>query len=382
MAGAATLTVRAPGRVNLIGEHTDYNDGFVMPVAIDRYTSVRATARSDRLLRASSSGFPPDVQIDLRAPLRHAAATDSAMPEWGRYLLAVVRALQDEGHELRGADLQIDSTVPAGAGLSSSAAFEVACAYTLLRLAGAPVELTSLSLCCQRAENVYVGARCGIMDQFIACHAKAGHALLLDCRTLDFQQLPLHFGTLEVCVVICNSMVRHTHAGGEYNQRRAQCEAGVQLLAAGRSTIRALRDVTLAELNAHAAQLDPLLLRRCRHVVSENERVQGAAAAIRCGDAAALGALMYASHASMRDDYEISCRELDLLVEIAQRIGGVYGSRMTGGGFGGCTVSLVRSDCVADFEQQVVREYRSATGLAPQLFICRASNGVGEPADV
>ncbi len=223
------LIVRAPGRVNLIGEHTDYNDGFVLPIAIDRYTQVQATGRADRVLRVSSAGFGPPIDISLD---RLHAAPDGG---WSQYLRAVAWALQDSGYAIGGADLQIQSDVPAGAGLSSSAALEVACAAALLRLAGLVCDPTALARLCQRAENEFVGARCGIMDQYIACHGRAGHALLLDCRSLEHRQIPLRFAGVEARFVVCNSMVRHSLAGGEYNQRRAQCEAGVRHFAAHRS---------------------------------------------------------------------------------------------------------------------------------------------------
>jgi len=368
------LTVQAPGRVNLIGEHTDYNEGFVMPVAIDRHTSVRAQRRLDRLLCVSSSGFAPAANIDLDRDLDPKSV--SRLNDWTRYLCAVAWALRAAGHELCGADLAIESTIPAGAGLSSSAALEVACGCALLRLVGVRPDLSVLAQVCQRAENDFVGMRCGIMDQFIACRGLADHALLLDCRSLAYEQVPLHFAGTDVRIVVCNSMVRHAHAGGEYNDRRVQCEAGVRHLQAHRPGIVALRDVTLREFATLGANLDPLLLRRCRHVISENERVQAAAAAMAAGDVAALGALMYASHVSLRDDYAVSCVELDQLVEIAKRCDGVFGARMTGGGFGGCTVNLVRADRVALFERTILEQYAAASGRAAQIFVCRASDGV------
>jgi galactokinase len=380
----ASLTVRAPGRVNLIGEHTDYNDGYVMPIAIDRYTEVRAIARGDDRVELQSEGFGAAAGFslaELRAGERAGAATGptpgaAAVGTWSRYVRAVVWALLEAGHRLRGANLEIRSTVPAGSGLSSSAALEVACGYALLRLAGIEPDRTGLARLCQRAENEYVGARCGIMDQYIACHGQAGHALLLDCRTLGHRQLPLHFAGADTRFVVCNSMVRHAVAGGEYNRRRAQCEAAVRCMAGRRPAIRALRDVRSADLAGLAQGMDEAILRRCQHVIGENERVQAAAEAIGRGDAIGFGALMYASHASLRDDFEVSCAELDLLVDLARGLDGVYGARMTGGGFGGCTVNLVRADAVGHFEQAVTAAFRAATGQRPQIFVCRASGGV------
>ena len=373
----AALTVRAPGRVNLIGEHTDYNDGFVMPIAIDRYTEVRAVARDDGRLALSSESFEPEHQHSL-AQLRGGPdrATVGATSRWTRYVHGVAWALQDAGYALRGADLAFHSTVPVGSGLSSSAALEVASAVALLRLAGHEVGLTTVALLCQRAENDYVGARCGIMDQYIACHGRAGSALLLDCRTLEHRQVPMAFDGAAARVVVCNSMVHHSVAAGEYNRRREQCEAGVAYLAAHRAGVRALRDVGSSEFAALSVGMDPLVLRRCRHVITEDERVQAAAAALACGDAAAFGKLMYASHLSMRDDFEISCPEIDLLVDLARDIEGVYGARMTGGGFGGCTVNLVHADALENFQAVIAARYLATTGKQPQIFVCRASDGV------
>jgi galactokinase len=369
---ARALLIRAPGRVNLIGEHTDYNDGFVMPIAIDRYTEVRATPRSDRKLLVRSAGIGATAEISLDE------LPDTAPGEWSRYVSAVAWALRDAGHVVAGAELEIHSTVPAGAGLSSSAALEVCCAYALLRLAGVEPDRTALALLCQRAENEYVGARCGIMDQYIACQGRAGHALLLDCRTLEHRHVPLRFRTSAVRIVVCNSMVRHALAGGEYNERRAQCEAGVRHLARRRPDIRALRDVDTGELQRLSAGMDPIVLRRCRHVVGENLRVLAAAETLIHGDAPAFGALMYASHSSLRDDYEVSCRELDLLVELARGLDGVLGARMTGGGFGGCTVNLVRAEAIAPFTAAITTGYHQATGRTPQVFVCEAADGVSE----
>ena len=370
----APLLVCAPGRVNLIGEHTDYNDGLVMPIAIDRCTSVRIGARSDHLLRVTSQGFAQQLAWVLPlGPDREPAAADA----WGRYVQAVVRALQDAGYSLAGADVHISSDVPMGSGLSSSAALEVACAYALLRRIGVQPDLTALARLCQRAENEYVGARCGIMDQFVACHGRAGHALLLDCRDLSFRHVALRFA-VATRVMVCNSMVRHALASSEYNERRAQCEAGVRQLAVRRPLTRSLRDVSSVEFADLAPGLDPLLQRRCRHVITENERVSAAAAAIERGDAAGFGQLMYASHASLRDDYAVSCAELDQLVEIARGIDGVYGARMTGGGFGGSTVNLVRADQVAAFTRTVTQRYAQRTGRTPEIFACQASDGVRE----
>jgi galactokinase len=278
------------------------------------------------------------------------------------------------GYSLSGANLAILGQVPIGAGLSSSASLEVATALALLSVAKVelpPLELVKL---CQRAEHEYAGMRCGIMDQFIATFGSAGHALMLDCRSLQYQLLPI---PADVRLVICNSMVKHELASGEYNRRRADCEAGVKILQQHLPKVRALRDVTLADLNQYSDLLPPQVNRRCRHVVAENQRVLAAAGALQSGDPARFGQLMYESHASLRDDYEVSCRELDLLADMASKCPGTYGARMTGGGFGGCTINLVRADSVGAFRSRITEEYRVATGRAPAVYVCSAAQGAG-----
>jgi len=275
---------------------------------------------------------------------------------------------------LRGADVLIKSDVPVGAGLSSSAAVEVAVGYAMLDTSGLAVDRVELARLCQRAENEFVGVRCGLMDQFIASNARAGHALMLDCRSLDFSLLPLPAG---VRLVVCNTMVRHELAGGEYNARRAECEEGVRLLARALPRVRALRDVTAEEIERFRNELPEVVYRRCRHVVTENARVFEAKAALEVGDLDAFGRLMRESHRSLRDDYEVSCAELDLLVKLACDAEGVYGARMTGGGFGGCTVNLLRAGEVESFRQTVARGYEHATGRAPEIYICSPAQGVG-----
>jgi len=360
---------RAPGRVNLIGEHTDYNDGFVMPAAINRDCQVAAAVRSDRRLHIRSANLAKDFEIELDAHVQPAG-------NWTDYPHGVAVMLLREGIALPGANLLIHGDVPLGAGLSSSAALEVACALALLDLAGAGTRMDrmQLALLCQRAENEFVGARCGIMDQFIACHGRAGHALLLDCRSLQYRALPL---PADVHLVVCNTMVKHAIAGGEYNQRRAQCEEGVRLLAQAipGKQIRALRDVTLAELERERTRLPELVYRRCRHVVTENERTQAAAKALEAGDLAEFGRLMAASHASLRDDYEVSCPELDLMVGLAKREPGVLGARMTGGGFGGCTINLVQARHSEQVQQSLARKYEAQSGRRPEIYACRAAAG-------
>jgi galactokinase len=377
--GSAPRIFRAPGRVNLIGEHTDYNAGFVMPAAIQFRTLVAIAPRSDRRLRAWSVNFSEECSVELPGPAadRDAARTGA---HWMDYVRGVAWALQVRGVPLAGADLMIAGDVPLGAGLSSSAALEVAVGLALATLAGAVPSALALAQACQLAENGYVGMRCGIMDQFAAVHGRAGHALLLDCRSLEHRLLPLQGPAAGsgAQLVVCNSMVRHSLAGSEYNLRRTQCEQGVAALRQVLPAITSLRDLSTAGLQAHERALEPQVFRRCRHVVGENERVLAAAAALEAADLAAFGRLMGDSHRSLRDDYEVSCDELDVLVRIAGSIDGVYGARMTGGGFGGCTVNLVRSESVAHFRERLQDGYERATGHRAETYVCEPAAGASE----
>jgi galactokinase len=364
--GTDALLFRAPGRVNLIGEHTDYNDGFVMPMAIGFYTWVAAAKRADRILEAYSEHFDEKITLSLDAlsgpPRKH----------WSDFVRGVASALQDAGHTLSGANLVIHGEVPLGAGLSSSASLEVSLALALASLAGIAVPRLELVKLCQGAEHKYVGTRCGIMDQFVAGFGAAGHALMLDCRSLEYQLLPI---PQALRLVVCNSMVRHELASGEYNRRRGDCETGVSLLQPALPSVRALRDVTTADLEKYKHLLPGTVYRRCRHVITENQRVLAAAKCLQTRDADRFGLLMYRSHASLRDDYEVSCKELDLLVDLASSRRGVYGARMMGGGFGGCTVNLIRSDCATAFQTEIAQMYAEKTGTTPEIYICEPAQG-------
>jgi galactokinase len=359
---------RAPGRVNLIGEHTDYNDGFVMPAAIDFDTWVAIAKREDGELHVRSQQFHEDAKLLLNnlsgPPRKH----------WTDFPRGVAAVLQVSGRELSGADLIVDGRVPIGAGLSSSASIEVAIALALLAVSNTGMPLLELVKACQRAEHQYVGTLCGIMDQFIAVFGRAGHALMLDCRSLQYETLEI---PANVRLVICNSMVKHELAAGEYNRRRADCEAGVSILQKHLPNVTALRDVTLADLEKYRSDLPEVVYRRCRHVINENQRVLDAAKALQSGDILRFGELMGESHRSLRDDYEVSSSELDLLVELASGREGVYGTRMTGGGFGGCTITLVRSDMAECFQHDLAEAYKTKTGITPDVWICAAAQGAG-----
>jgi galactokinase len=360
----------APGRVNLIGEHTDYNDGFVFPMAINRETVVAAAPRQDRLVRVHSINVGETLEFDLDNPGRPQRGI------WLDYVEGVAQMLIKRGARLSGADMVILSDVPVGSGLSSSAALEVSTGLALWTVSGGPVDKIQLALAGQQAEHNYVGTKSGIMDQLISATGRAGHALLIDCRSLTSDQIPLDTSDTEV--VICDSRVKHKLASSEYNQRRAECEKAVELLQQVLPGIKALRDVTIEQFEQNQDLLPEPVRRRARHVVSEDVRTLEAADALRRNDFKRMGELMYASHRSLRDDYQVSCNELDLLVDLASQVDGVYGARMTGGGFGGCTVNLVRKDAVARFTETVSNGYQAATGKVPLIYVSEASDGARE----
>ena len=359
------LLVRAPGRVNLIGEHTDYNDGFVLPCAIDRDTVVAVDPADDERLRAVAADYAEAT--DDWSPAQGFAP---AAHEWANYVRGVAAALTDAGIAVPGACLAIAGDVPLGSGLSSSASLEVAVGTALAMLAGVAVDPTRMAQIAQRAENVYVGAQCGIMDQLIATWGLAGHALLIDCRNLAARPVAIPSG---VSVLIAHSGVRHAHAGGEYNDRRVQCSK-----AAAHYGVAALRDLDLATLEAGRAGLDTIAYRRARHVVTENARTLAAADALAAGDLVTMGQLMAASHASMRDDFEITVPAIDRLQALmAAAVGSEGGARMTGGGFGGCVVALLPEERVATVIDTVARDYRAPDGSPADVFVCKASDGAG-----
>src|ERR1700678_1761645 len=367
--GEEARVFRAPGRVNLIGEHTDYNEGFVMPVAMDLYTWVAAAARKDSRVHAYSQNLRERAEMDLQdLNLR-------VRRHWSAYVLGVAASLRMSGAEIGGANLLVEGKVPMGAGLSSSASVEVAAGYALLESSGLSRSAVELAKICQRAENEFAGARCGIMDQMIACCGRANYALLLDCRTLGFELLPLF---RDAQFVVCNSMVKHDHAANEYNQRRADCETAARILASRMPNVKTLRDVSIDDLERFAADLPSTVYRRAHHVVTENARVLAARVALEKSGPELFGALMKQSHTSLRDDYNVSCAELDILVKLASNSPGVYGSRMTGGGFGGCTISLVASEHLEEFKRTIAEEFHHATKFTPDVYSFHASDGAQE----
>ena len=342
-----------------------------MPAAINlsAYTSV--TPREDRKLQIRSTNFEDEIEIDLDD------TTLKARRHWSDYPVGVAVTLERAGYRLRGANLEIKSGVPIGSGLSSSAAVEVSVACALTANSDVTIDRKELALLCQRAENEFVGARVGIMDQFVALFGEERRALMLDCRSLEYKLLPVPSA---VRLVVCNTMVKHELASNEYNERRAQCEAGVEHLARFLPHVKALRDVTLEDLEQYGRDLPEVIYRRCRHVVSENARVLGAAEALEQHDLHRFGELMAESHFSLRYDYEVSTRELNLMVALAINVGGVYGARMTGGGFGGSTVNLVDAAHVESFTRKVAEAYEQITSLKPEIYVCEAAKGAEQIA--
>jgi galactokinase len=352
--------VRAPGRVNLIGEHTDYNDGFVLPMAIDHAVWIALRPRPDGQVHVHSLDLDQSATFDLAA-LRHENAG------WAEYVKGVAWALQQAGYRLTGWEGVLAGDVPRGAGLSSSAAVELATARAFQAVSGFPWDPPAMALLGQKAENLWVGMNCGIMDQMISAAGEADHALLIDCRSLATTSVPLPPGTV---VVILDTATRRGLVDSAYNERRAQCEAAAHYFA-----VPALRDVTIERFSAEAGGLDDVTMRRARHVISENARTLAAAKAMQRGDAVELGRLMDASHVSMRDDFEISGPALNTMVACAQEEPGCYGARMTGGGFAGCAVALVQADLAQAFAANVAARYEARANLTPAVYVCNASAG-------
>ncbi|KLV42648.1 galactokinase [Aeromonas caviae] len=361
-----TLAIQAPGRVNLIGEHTDYNDGFVLPCAIDYQTVISAAPRQDNLIRVIAADYHNQLdEFDLRHPIE-------ARPEylWANYVRGVVKYLLLRGCQLTGADLVISGNVPQGAGLSSSASLEVAVGQIFKEMNHLDISQADIALNGQLAENRFVGCNCGIMDQFISALGQQDHALLIDCRSLDTRPVSI---PADIDVVIINSNVRRGLVDSEYNTRRAQCEE-----AARHFGVKALRDLTMTQFTERANELDPVVASRARHVISENERTLAAADALANEDMVMMAELMALSHASMRDDFAITVPAIDALVDmIKEIIGSRGGVRMTGGGFGGCVVALVPQSLTAAVCEQVNIRYPQVSGLAPSIYICKPSAGAG-----
>jgi galactokinase len=366
--GEPVVTGKAPGRVNLIGEHTDYNEGYVLPMAIGFQMEMAGRLRDDAMVKVYSCNYDQEVIFSLTEPLLYDQGH-----LWSNYIRGVCWALQEKGLPLQGMELAFEGNIPQGAGLSSSAALEVVTALVVQALCGFVLESSQIALLCQQAENEFVGTKCGVMDQFTSVMGQEDRALFLDCRSLQFDRIPLELGDYRV--VICHSGVKHQLVASEYNRRRQSCRDGVAVLQQAFPTIRALRDVDLEMLEQQRAGMSSEVYRRCRHVVKENQRVLDSVQALRQGELARFGQLMNESHDSLRDDYEVSCPEVDLLVNLARDTPGVLGARITGGGFGGCTVNLVAAATVKQFTQAVWRVYQEQTGIEPRFFSCMPAQG-------
>jgi len=361
-----TLVASAPGRVNLIGEHTDYNEGFVLPAAIDRATAVALRPMEGEKLIIHAHNLNSTIMLSLGdlSPRKSGA--------WSNYIAGVASLLRERGVPLRGATMLVNSTVPRASGLSSSAALEVAAASALSALAGVEIPGVDMAALCQRAEHEFAGVQCGIMDQFISRLGRRDHALKIDCRSLEYEHVPFPPG---VRLIVCNTNIRRGLASSEYNQRRAECSAAVAALAGTLRAVRSLRDVTPEQFHERESGLDPLVRKRARHVILENARVTDAVAALRRNDLSALGRLMLESHASLRDDYAVSCAELDAVVEICMETGAAIGARMTGAGFGGCAICLAPDAAAAGIIDRLKSDYPRRTGKQPGILVCTPDEG-------
>lgn len=364
--GRPDLIVRSPGRVNLIGEHTDYNDGWALPMALDLGTDIAAARRDDRVLRVAAPRLGAVSEISL----------DRLNPQEGsgfvQYVGGTAAILRDIGCPVPGADLLIDGNLPIGAGLSSSASLELGLAVAIAKLADYPIDSAELPRLGQRVENDIIGLRSGIMDQFAVAHGIADHALRMDCRSLQTESVPIPSA---LRVLVLDSSVRRILAESAYNQRRSECEAALQALRTAEPSLKALRDITTAQLSNEGWRLSEVLLRRARHVITENQRVLQAAAALQRGDARKFGQLLNQSHLSLRDDYEVSCSELDALVDICTSTAGVLGARLTGAGFGGCVIAIAAADRADRAVTAIAERYRMTTRLPGTGYICTASAG-------
>jgi galactokinase len=360
------LLVRSPGRVNLIGEHTDYNEGFVLPAAVDKaiYFAVGPRPGGKVTFHAADLEESHDLDLSALAP---------SVKRWPNYLIGVVDQLLKGGHHLGGFACVYGGDIPIGSGMSSSAAIEAGLAFSLNKIFGLGLEPLAIVKLAQKAENEFVGVRCGIMDMFINIFGRPKSVLKLDCRSLDYRYFPFERDDLRV--VLCDTQVKRELASSEYNVRRGQCEAGVKILAKHEPGVRSLRDATPEMLAAHQIEFEPVIYRRCDYVVRENRRVEEACADLQAGDLAAFGRRMNGSHDGLRDDYQVSCSELDVLVDAARTVPGVLGARMMGAGFGGCTINLVEEHAVEALEESAARAFRGAFGRDPKFYISSLRSG-------
>jgi len=358
----------APGRVNLIGEHTDYNEGFVLPMAIGKKIIMLGQLRNDRLVQVFDLVYKTKIEfsLDNLTPLKK--------DTWANYLMGVMDEIQKAGYPLQGANIIFNSNIPKGAGLSSSAALEVVTALTMAKLNLLKIEPVEMAHLCRRAENNFVGVACGIMDQYVSCLGKKNYALFIDCRSDDYELIPLKDHNYQI--VICNSKIQRGLVNSEYNKRKEECKIAAEFFKHKlKREIRALRDITIDEYEIYQRQLPEVIARRAKHVISENYRVQAGVKALRTDNYSAFGQLMIESHQSLKDDYEVSCEELDLLVDLALKQEGVLGARMTGAGFGGCTVNLIEKNYINVFKKSIQNEYKKITGIIPDIYVTPPAEG-------
>jgi galactokinase len=366
--GLAKGAFSAPGRVNLIGEHTDYNEGFVLPIAIGKKIIMLGQLRNDRLIQVFDLGYKAEVNFSLDN------LSPSKKDTWVNYLMGVMDEIQKTGYPLQGANLIFTSNIPKGAGLSSSAALEVVTALTIAKLNLLEIKPVEMAHLCRRAENNFVGVACGIMDQYVSCLGQKNYTLFIDCRSNDYELI--HFKNHNYQIVICNSNIQRGLVDSEYNKRREECKVAAEFFNHKlKREIRALRDVTIDEYKKYQRQLPEVIARRARHVISENYRVQAGIQALRTGNYSAFGQLMIESHQSLKDDYEVSCTELDLLVNLALKQEGVLGARMTGAGFGGCTVNLIEKNYISAFKKSIKNEYKKITGIISDIYVTPPAEG-------
>lgn len=360
------IIIRSPGRVNLIGEHTDYNEGFVLPAAIDKSIYFAIHPRNDEKGYFHAADLNESCEIEIR----NLRKSDKS---WANYLIGVLEQIKKSGNEIRGFECVFGGDIPIGAGLSSSAAIEAGLAFALNELFELGIDRIDLVKLSQKAENEFVGVQCGIMDQFINIFGKENKVLKLDCRSLDYEYFP--FDNRELKIVLCDTKVKHSLAGSEYNLRRKQCENGVEKLRQFDSSIKSLRDINLNFLNEHKNDLEPVIFKRCEYVVKENRRVESACIDLSKNNFDAFGEMMYQSHEGLKNGYEVSCSELDLLVDTASHINGVIGARMMGGGFGGCTINLVLEDQIVDFKKNVSAKYLEKYSVEPKFYVSEIIGG-------
>lgn len=358
----------APGRVNLIGEHTDYNEGFVLPMAIEKKIIMLGQLRNDRLVQVFDLGYKAEIifSLDRLSP--------SKRDTWANYLMGVVDEIQKAGYPLQGVNLIFRSNIPQKAGLSSSAALEVVTALTMIKLNSLEIKSVEMAHLCRRAENNFVGVACGIMDQYVSLLGRKGHVLFIDCRTHDYELIP--FGENNYQIVICDSKVRRGLINSEYNKRREECKRATEFFDHRLGLkVQSLRDVTIEEFKQYQEHLPETIARRTRHVISENYRVQASRGALEAGDYVKFGQLMIESHQSLKVNYEVSCKELDLLVKLALKQEGVLGARITGAGFGGCTVNLLKRENVNIFKKTIQKEYKKITGITTDTYVTIPADG-------